>query len=205
MLISMESPWPDSYQELGDDDKEASSGEWVDKVVVNNKVDTTSREGDGAQDQNFFQRYINDVRVYPELQLINNGGGKKASLDPHGNQFDFDSDDLENSTSDSSEVELLSQLNVSKIPRGISGGMSKIKKPQANGIKSTDGRNLSNGHVPSPSRKVLNGPNQTTNRTMRQPVSGDGKRSSLRALESVIEKSELQRYCSKTTYLPGIF
>ncbi|KAL0921927.1 hypothetical protein M5K25_005877 [Dendrobium thyrsiflorum] len=183
LQVSMDLPWPDSCPRLDENNMEKRSGEWVDKVAVNNRNRAPSGEENGTQEEQvFFQRYLNEMRVFPDQQVNSSASGKKVEKhDLQQNRFDSDSDDFENSASDSSEVELLSHLSASKIPSIADVGMSKLRRPQAKGIKSVDGRNLSHGNIPSPSRKMLNGPSQIPNRTARQPGSGDGKRSGIKS------------------------
>ncbi|XP_020573505.1 kinesin-like protein KIN-14P isoform X2 [Phalaenopsis equestris] len=180
--VSMESPWSNSSPGLGEEDMKTGSGEWVDKVVVNNRSRTPSKEDDTMQEQMLFQRYLNEMRVFPEQHASSSAAGKKGgSHELQQNRFYPDLEDFENSASDSSEVELRSRLSVSKIPGMAEVGLSKLKRPQTKGTKSMDGRNSSHGNIPSPSRKVLNGATKMASRTMRQPVSGDGKRSGIKS------------------------
>ncbi|KAK8967943.1 hypothetical protein KSP40_PGU016181 [Platanthera guangdongensis] len=181
--ISSETPCPDSCRQPDGNDKEADSGEWVDKVVVNNKSRTLCEEEEGVQEQALFQIYLNEMGVLPDQRMSSSAAVRKGIHDLRKNHFDSDSDDFENAASDSSDVESLNHhFSISKSPSVADVSMSKLRRPQAKGTRSVDARNLSHGHIPSPSRKVLNGSTQTSNPQARRPLSGDGKHSGIKII-----------------------
>ncbi|KAG1326219.1 Kinesin-like protein KIN-14P [Cocos nucifera] len=168
------SPWPESCAGLQKtDDKETSSGEWVDKIIINKHEAVAGDEdslgdweGDGTKlPAYFYQRYIPDVRVYRDQPR---NRAESVATD--------DSDDLDLETSDSSEPDMSWQFNLPKPSAAVNVVESRIKKPQTKIIKSPDVRT---SLIPSPSRKVSNGVGLTTSRPGRNPISGGtgGKRS----------------------------
>nr|XP_019704322.1 kinesin-like protein KIN-14Q isoform X2 [Elaeis guineensis] len=168
------SPWPESCARLPKtDDKETSSGEWVDKIIIN-KHEAVTRDEDSLRDWEgdgtklpayFYQRCIPDVRVYGDQPR---NRAESVATD--------DSDDLDLATSDSSEPDMSWQFNLPKPSAAVNVVESRIKKPQTKLIKSPDVRT---SLIPSPSRKVSNGAGLTSSRPGRNPVSGGigGKRS----------------------------
>ncbi|XP_009346615.2 kinesin-like protein KIN-14I [Pyrus x bretschneideri] len=180
-LLGNSSPWPpvDSpIQNCGEDDRDMSSGEWVDKVMVN-KLEA-SRAGNplgswGADSGNlsdgFYQKYLQDSsKVYPEQSynmFAGSNGFNVASTD--------DMDDLDAATSDSSEHDLLWQFNQTKLTSIANGIASKTKKPNGKPMKGLEPSKSFNPSLgPSPSRKPLNG--VPPHRTARQPVPAEMKR-----------------------------
>ncbi|KAG1365268.1 hypothetical protein COCNU_12G002680 [Cocos nucifera] len=155
------------------DDKEASSGEWVHKVIIDKHeavigVEDSLRdwEGDGAQlPAYFYPRFIPDARDHSEQHR---NWAESVATD--------DSDDLDLVASDSSEQDMRWQFNHPKPTVADCVVGSRIKKPQTKPIKSLHVRT---SLIPSPSRKVSNGPGQTIRWQGRIPVSGGigGKRS----------------------------
>lgn len=177
--VSTETSWPDSCLQPDDN---AGSGKWVDKVVVNNKNRILCDE-EGYEEQALFQIYLNEMGALPDQRMSSTAVVRKGIHDLQKNRFDSDSDDFEYGASDSSDAESLNQhSSTSKIPSLADGSMSKLRRPQAKGAKSLDARNLGHGHIPSPSRKMLNGSIQTSNSTARRPVSGDEKRSGVKII-----------------------
>lgn len=125
----------------GDDDREMSSGEWVDKVMVNkqdpiNGLDNSLEcwEAENGTDV-FYQKYLsNSSKLYPE---------KSYKLFPTGNTFDIattdDLDELDAATSDSSEPDLLWQLNHHPKLNGLTSGVGlKPQKPIPKQAKSPE-------------------------------------------------------------------
>lgn len=163
-MLMHSSSWP--YVESSpdtngkEDDKESVSSDWVDKIMVN-KLDRISREEnlvecwdvDSSQlSEMFGQSYLPDPsKIYPEQQLNNRiNGNKKESQDydvQRSNRYEMattdDSDDqLEAATSDSSEPDVLWQLNPPKatnIPNGL-GGATQPKKTNSKPVRSTETR-----------------------------------------------------------------
>ncbi|KAK7392277.1 hypothetical protein VNO78_20710 [Psophocarpus tetragonolobus] len=171
-------PWPpvnNPGQNYGDDDKEMGSGEWVDKVMVNkqdaNKTDILGcwEADSGNLSEVFYQKYLQDSsKMYSE---------RSYNMFMGGNQFNIagsdDMDDLDDTTTDSSEPDLLWQFNHSKLT-GIANG-SKARRPVS---KPTNSPGLSKNNIhsslgPSPSRKQSNSVSQ---RTARHPAPVDMKR-----------------------------
>ncbi|KAK8966763.1 Kinesin-4 [Platanthera guangdongensis] len=159
-------PWPDSSPVLKPsekNDKETSSGNWVDKVVVN----TDWVEDEAAMPDFFYQRSVSDTRVFQVQQY-------RTHLDPATTD---DSDDFDVGTSDSSEADALWQINAPKATHTISKDGSKIKKPLIKSMHHSDSRAPIQAQIPSPSRKISTG----TGRTMLTYSSfgkSDGKRAS---------------------------
>lgn len=130
-------PWPPLNNlglNYGDDDRETGSGEWVDKVMVN-KLDATNKtenilgcwEADsGNLSEVFYQKYLQDPsKMDPERSHNMFMGGN--------NQFNVagsdDMDDLDDTTTDSSEPDLLWQFNHSKLTSIANGNGSKARRP----------------------------------------------------------------------------
>ncbi|KAH1136262.1 hypothetical protein AAZX31_10G016100 [Glycine max] len=176
-------PWPPLNNlglNYGDDDRETGSGEWVDKVMVN-KLDATNKtenilgcwEADsGNLSEVFYQKYLQDPsKMDPERSHNMFMGGN--------NQFNVagsdDMDDLDDTTTDSSEPDLLWQFNHSKLASIANGNGSKARRPVS---KPTNSPILSKNNVhsslgPSPSRKQQS---NGVNRTARHPAPVDMKR-----------------------------
>ncbi|PON67017.1 Kinesin-like protein [Parasponia andersonii] len=203
-ILMHSSSWP-SVESTPDpngkeDDKESVSSDWVDKIMVN-KQDSLSREEnlvecwdlDSSQlSEMFGQSFLPDPsKIYPEQQLNNKlNANKKESRDydlQRSNRYEMattdDSDDqLEAATSDSSEADMLWQLNPPKttnIPNGVGGAQARTTYPKP--VRSTETRSLIPSLIPSPSlsRKAPNGVSQLTQpsyRPVKQAVHGQGKR-----------------------------
>ncbi|XP_047174609.1 kinesin-like protein KIN-14I [Vigna umbellata] len=179
-------PWPPVNNSLGqnyaEDDKESGSGEWVDKVMVNNKQDVNKTENllgcwqtsNGNLSEAFYQKYLKDsCKMYSE---------QSYNMFIGGNQFNIagsdDTDEPDAATSDSSEPDLLWQFNHSKLSSMTSGIGSKTTRSISKSAKSPE---LSKNAVhssplgPSPSLKQSNG---VSHRTGRHPAPVDVKRRS---------------------------
>ncbi|KAK7379017.1 hypothetical protein VNO80_04469 [Phaseolus coccineus] len=180
-------PWPPVNNSLGqnyvEDDKESGSGEWVDKVMVNNKQDVNKTENllgcwqtsNGNLSEAFYQKYLKDSpKMYSE---------QSYNMFIGGNQFNIvgsdDTDELDAATSDSSEPDLLWQFNHSKLSSMTNGIGSKTTTRSIS--KSAKSPELSKNAVhssplgPSPSLKQSNG---VSHRTGRHPAPLDVKRRS---------------------------
>ena len=139
-------PWPpvnSCDQRHRADDKETSTGEWVDKVMVN-KLDT-AREvknplgcweaENGHKSDSFYQKYLLDSsKLYPE---------QSYDIFAASNQFDIgitdDLDELDAGTSDSSEPDLLWQFNQAKLASLANGiGSKTTQKPYSKSEKSPE-------------------------------------------------------------------
>ncbi|WOG83826.1 hypothetical protein DCAR_0103004 [Daucus carota subsp. sativus] len=183
-LLGNSPPWPpvsSPGQHYGEEDKDAGSGDWVDKVMVN-KQDAARRvekplgcwEADGNIGDVFYHKYLSDSsKSYPE---------QSYNMFPSNNQFDIatadDLDELDAATSDSSEPDLLWQYNHSKLSNLASGIGSKIQKPSPNPGKSPE---LSKSMIPKvrpspPSRKMGSGNKTTPVRAGRQAIASEAKR-----------------------------
>lgn len=129
-------PWPpvnNPRQLYGDDDRETGSGEWVDKVMVN-KQDANKTENilgcweadSGNLSDVFYQKYLQgSSKMFSERSYNMFMGGN--------NQFNVagsdDMDDLDDTTTDSSEPDLLWQFNHSKLASIANGNGSKARRP----------------------------------------------------------------------------
>ncbi|KAL5565948.1 hypothetical protein UlMin_029112, partial [Ulmus minor] len=180
-MLSHSPSWPsvDSPETNGkEDDKESVSSDWIDKIMVN-KQDMISREEnlmecwdeDSKQMSEMFgPSYLPDPsKIYPEQQLSNQiTGNKKESQDydvqrSNGRYNEMaitdDSDELVSATSDSSEPDMLWQLNppkASSIPNGLG---TPTRKANAKPARTTETRSMIPSLIPSPSpsRKIPNG------------------------------------------------
>ncbi|PON40537.1 Kinesin-like protein [Parasponia andersonii] len=180
-LLANSPPWPpvnSPGQNYGEEDKDMSSGEWVDKVMVNKQE--VSRVVNplgcwGADNVNlsdvFYQKYLPDsTKIYPDQSYNMFMGGNRFN----GGVSTDEMDDLDAATSDSSEPDLLWQFNQTKLT-GITNGIeSKTKKLNAKSAKSPElSKNFNPSLGPSPSRKASNA---VPHRTGRQPAPMDMKR-----------------------------
>ncbi|CAJ1969807.1 unnamed protein product [Sphenostylis stenocarpa] len=174
-------PWPpvnNPGQNFREDDKETGSGEWVDKVMVNkqdaNKTDNILGcwEADsGNLSEVFYQKYLQDSsKMYSERSYNMFMGGNQCNI-----AGSDDMDDLDDTTTDSSEPDLLWQFNHSKLTSIANGNGSKARRPVS---KPSNSPGLSKNNIPSslgpsPSRKQ---PNGALHRTGRHPAPVDMKR-----------------------------
>ncbi|XP_060667800.1 kinesin-like protein KIN-14G [Ziziphus jujuba] len=197
-MIRSTSPWPhvgDPEPNGKEDDKDSVSSDWVDKVMVN-KMESLSREDSLVdcwdEDNNhipeiFGQSYLPDPpKIYPE-QFGKVIGNKKESQDYDAQKNNIryemattdESDELEAATSDSSEPDMLWQLNppkttITNIPNGLGQKTKKTTYPRPSRI--LEARSLIPSLIPSPVRKAPNGVTQPSNRPVRHGVNPDGKR-----------------------------
>ncbi|PAN50060.1 hypothetical protein PAHAL_9G495200 [Panicum hallii] len=180
LLTSNDYPsWPDSNLRVSfqmGDEREAASGDWIDKVVVNNNNSIGDWEGDSAALPDFFyQRYHSGMR---EKQYQRNNTRQKEDHEYEQQRPRFystntdDSDDIDMATSDSSESDALWQLNVQSMNSSISESGSKVKKPQSKLRDGSDSRTPVHSQIPSASRKATNG----SSRSVRQPLSRSDSR-----------------------------
>ncbi|XP_024030711.1 kinesin-like protein KIN-14F [Morus notabilis] len=203
-MLMHSSSWPSAESTPDpngkEDDKESVSSDWVDKIMVNKHDNIISREEnlvecwdvDSSQlSEMFGQSYLPDPsKIYTENQLTKLNGNKKDSQDydlQRSNRYEMattdDSDDqLEAATSDSSEPDMLWQLNPPKatnIPNGLGGPQTRKTHPKP--ARSSETRSLIPSLIPSPSlsRKAPNGVSQLIQpsyRPVRQAVLGQGKK-----------------------------
>lgn len=179
-LLGNSPSWPpvsSPGQSNVDDDREFSSGEWVDKLMVNKLdpicgVDNPMASWDpsnGNMSDAIYQKYLSDSsKFYSD---------KSFGLFSSTNQFDAnasdDVDELDAGTSDSSEPDLLWQFNHSKLGSFGNGANPNAQKPNHKHTKSQEFRSMIPRLGPSPSRKVINeaGQGQPPPRIGRQPTS----------------------------------
>ncbi|KAL8139162.1 hypothetical protein V2J09_005163 [Rumex salicifolius] len=177
-LLRTSPPWPpvnspgDTFRE---DDKETSSGEWVDKVMVN-KLDAPatpdkplpcwSTDNIRLPDSFYQEPFSDPSKLFPH-QSFNMFSGTT--------QFDNadELDEIDAATSDSSEADLLWQFNHSKLPTQQSNGFgSKTKRPTAKTAKSASfSPSMIPTQGPSPSRKLTKGAISPLQRNGRQQLS----------------------------------
>lgn len=171
------------------EDGRSNSGDWVEKVMLNRQsshidIDVTSsgrwEEENRQPPEMIYQRHSPDPsKINSEQPFSKLSGNRKESQDNdvHRNRYETastdDSDELEAATSDSSETDLLGQLNlrrVSSIPNGLG---SKTKRPILKQVKSPETRS---SIPPPPTRTLSNGFTSPLQKIGRQPVPVDGKR-----------------------------
>ncbi|KAK6941041.1 Calponin homology domain [Dillenia turbinata] len=178
-LLANSPPWPPvPGQDYGEDDREPSSGEWVDKVMVN-KQDRALRTENPLgcwEPENkhspglFYQNYHLDSSKLFQDQSYN--------MFLSSNQFEVtninDLDEVDAATSDSSEQDLLWQFNNSRLPSMANGFGTKTKRSSPMVTKNPElSKNSTSPSGPSPSQKLSNGVGP---RGGRQVVPSDGKR-----------------------------
>ncbi|XP_059297995.1 kinesin-like protein KIN-14I isoform X1 [Lycium ferocissimum] len=181
-LLGNSSPWPpvsSPSENYVEDDNNMSSGEWVDKVMVNKQDHARgfgnlfgcweSEKGNGSDV--LYEKYLSDSsKVYQE---------KSSNLFQMSNHFDIttteDLDEFDATTSDSSEPDLLWQFNNSKVNTFPSvGNGSKIQRPNTKLRKSPESRNTVHKVGPPLSRQTSGiGQNQ---RNGRQAMPAEMKR-----------------------------
>ncbi|KAL0418862.1 UNVERIFIED_CONTAM: Kinesin-like protein KIN-14I [Sesamum radiatum] len=162
-LLGNSPTWPSvnsPCQNNGDDERELiSSGEWVDKLMVNkqdpvcgdeNPLATWQPNNSNISDA-IYQKYLSDSTKYYS--------DKSFGLYPANDQFDVnttdDFDELDAGTSDSSEPDLLWQFNHSKLGGFSNGTGPKVQKPNIKQSKSPEFRTMIPKLGPSPSRKAV--------------------------------------------------
>ncbi|XP_019234996.1 PREDICTED: kinesin-like protein KIN-14I [Nicotiana attenuata] len=162
-LLGNSPPWPpvsSPCENFVEDDRDMSSGEWVDKVMVN-KQDAARGVGNlfGWESEKsnvsdvLYEKYLSDSsKVYQE---------KSSNLFQMSNHFDIttaeDLDEFDATTSDSSEPDLLWQFNNTKLNSFPNGNGSKIQKPNTKPAKSPESRNMVHKVGPSISRQTNGG------------------------------------------------
>ncbi|CAA0843302.1 P-loop nucleoside triphosphate hydrolases superfamily protein with CH (Calponin Homology) domain [Striga hermonthica] len=134
-----------------DDDREITSGDWVDKLMVNKQEDLVCQLMSplaGWDPNNSkttvpnvnYQKYLSDSSKYYQFDI--NGADEM--------------DELDAGTSDSSEPDLLWQFNSSKLGNFNNGVSPKVQKPNLIQSKSPELRSMIPKLAPSPSRKATN-------------------------------------------------
>ncbi|KAJ8535723.1 hypothetical protein K7X08_023443 [Anisodus acutangulus] len=181
-LLGDSSPWPpvsSPSENYVEDDNNMSSGEWVDKVMVN-KQDAARGVGNlfgcwepekGNGSDVLYESYLSDSsKVYQE---------KSSSLFQMSDHFDIstteDLDEFDATTSDSSEPDLLWQFNNSKVNTfPSSGNGADIQRPSTKPGKSPESRKVVHKAGPPLSRQTSGiGHNQ---RNGRQAMTAEMKR-----------------------------
>ncbi|KAL3515990.1 hypothetical protein ACH5RR_022892 [Cinchona calisaya] len=160
-LLMNSPPWPPvGSPGLKDDEKETVSADWVDKVMVN-------KQG-GERRDNMLGSWEDESRQLPDMFYQKQNNRNQIVID--------DSDELEATTSDSSEQDFLWQPNVHKVNNMSIGTGSKLKKPSPKQAKSSpEIRSL----IPAPpSRRLSNSSNSSFTKAGKQALSGDAKKKS---------------------------
>ncbi|KAL3538236.1 hypothetical protein ACH5RR_001602 [Cinchona calisaya] len=158
-LLMNSPPWtPVGSPGLKDEEKEAVSGDWVDKVMVNKQ--------DSGRSDNTLGSWEEESRQLPDTFY--------QKLNTRNQIVTDDSDELEATTGDSSEQDFLWKPNVHKVSNSSNG--SNLKKPSPKQAKSPD---ISRSSIPPPpSRRPSNGSISLLPKTGKQAVSSDAKRKS---------------------------
>lgn len=187
-LLRNSPPWPpvNKTGENGEeDDKEASYGEWVDKVMVNKQDDANvimnnqlgNWEADnGDMSDAFYSKYLSNSSSYSNMftshhQLDHGGGGGRADY----------FDELDAGTSDSSEPDLLWQFNNAKIS-SLGNGISPINYGKSNPKMVSKAPDLNSHSMmiqkqgPSPSKKTPSNGGGLRNGNGRQAFPGEVRR-----------------------------
>ncbi|KAG7969322.1 hypothetical protein I3843_07G025800 [Carya illinoinensis] len=164
-----------------EDDKDSVSGDCVDKVMLNKLAGRW--DVDNRQLPEMFGRTYPSAlsKIYSEQAF-----SKLTTNKTDGQDYDApnsrcevatdDSDELEAETSDSSDPDLLWQLNLHKATNIPNGMGSKTTKTNPKSAKSSEPRSLIPMRIPSPSRiKAPNGVSQPSNKPGRQAVLAEGK------------------------------
>lgn len=123
-------PWPPSVRSPGpkDCEKEAVSGDWVDKIVVNKQDHERSDNIMGWEE---------DDRQSPDM-FYPKQNSQSQTVTP------YDSDDPDATTSDSSEIDFHWQPNVVHKANNIPSMGSKLRKPSPKQIKNPELRYIIN-------------------------------------------------------------
>ncbi|KAG5514191.1 hypothetical protein RHGRI_035553 [Rhododendron griersonianum] len=184
-LLGNSSPWPpvsSPGQNYGEDDREAGTGEWVDKVMVNRQEALNGVQNplghwgtdNGLVSDVFYQKYLTDSsKIYTEPSY---------NIFAGSNQFEIattdDLDELDAGTSDSSEPDLLWQFNHSKLNHFTTGTGSKAQKPNPKLAKSSElsGRNVIPKVGASMPQKLSNGTGTISQRNGRHGIPTEAKR-----------------------------
>ncbi|KAG8649634.1 hypothetical protein MANES_08G113800v8 [Manihot esculenta] len=174
-----------------EDDKESASGDWVDKVMVNRYDNGGGEENllgqwelDSRQlPEPFYQGYNRDPsKIYPEQPCNNknptSNNKDNREFDAQSRRFEVistDSDELEITSSECSEPDLLWQSNLPRLS-GIPNGLgSKPRKINVKAIRRPEIKSLIPSLIPSPSKKA-NGVSPVKSKPVRHPFTADVKR-----------------------------
>ncbi|CDP17227.1 unnamed protein product [Coffea canephora] len=155
-LLMNSPPWPPvGSPGLKDDEKER---DWVDKVMVIKQ--------EGGRRDNTLGSWEEESRQLPDMFYHKQNSRNQMVTD--------DSDELEATTSDSSEQDFLWQPNVHKVTNVSNSTGSKLKKPSPKQVKSSpEIRSL----IPAPpSRRLSNGINSPITKAGKQALSSEAKR-----------------------------
>ncbi|KDO81741.1 hypothetical protein CISIN_1g001666mg [Citrus sinensis] len=195
-LLVSSPPWPMNGTPVPngkEEDRESSSGDWVDKVMVN-KHDLLSRDDNQLVNyevenkllfsEKFYQNHHRDPsKIYPEHPTNRLTASRKDNqdYDVQRSQSEIastDESDLEAAVSDCSEPDSLWQCNIPKVSNIPSSVASKPKKSHLKApTKSTETRSFIPSLIPSPpTRKLSNGVSPFLHKPGRQLSLVDGKR-----------------------------
>ncbi|ESR46732.1 hypothetical protein CICLE_v10000131mg [Citrus x clementina] len=195
-LLVSSPPWPMNGTPVPngkEEDRESSSGDWVDKVMVN-KHDLLSRDDNQLVNyevenkllfsEKFYQNHHRDPsKIYPEHPTNRLTASRKDNQDydvqrSRSEIASTDESDLEAAVSDCSEPDSLWQCNIPKVSNIPSSVASKPKKSHLKApTKSTETRSFIPSLIPSPpTRKLSNGVSPFLHKPGRQLSLVDGKR-----------------------------
>lgn len=156
------------------DERDPDSGNWVDNAMDNKKVGINN-------DEMLLSRWEEGNRQLPETLYQKNAPAPWNKKDIQDNDVNrnryemaitYDSDDLDTVTSDSSETDLLMQINLPKASNIPNGPRSKIRRPSPKQLKGSEVRSL----IPSPPIRRTASGNSPLRKPGRQPVPVDAKR-----------------------------
>ncbi|KAK6915642.1 Calponin homology domain [Dillenia turbinata] len=172
-----------------EDSKEDYPGDWIDKTLGNRQ--DVGRQGNSLgqclDDNNllpdmFYQGHIpNPSKIFPEQPLNKLLGDWKDNQDSglHRTRSDaalsHDSDDVEVSSTHSSDPDMNWQSNVARVTSIPTIG-AKSKKNHTKPARGTDTRSSIPSLIPSPSLKLSNGVSPSSHRVGRHSLSTNGKR-----------------------------
>ncbi|KAK4424578.1 Kinesin-like protein KIN-14G [Sesamum alatum] len=175
------------------------SRDWVDKVLMNKPnslsgdTDLGKWEEEGTKSSEIFyqKRTHNTSKVHPEQSPSKIPERRRHSLDNGLARTKYaqvaidDSDDHEVATSDSSEPDNQSQINIlksSSLPNVIG---SKLRKPSPKSTRSQEPRSL----IPPPTRKASTGVQSSLQKNVRQPTSSVARRKPIGGSKNSTSKS----------------
>ncbi|XP_050384480.1 kinesin-like protein KIN-14I [Argentina anserina] len=179
-MLTHSSPWPivaSPTLNVKEDDEELFSsfpGDWVDKVMVN-KLESKSRKQSPLRSCWDHLENRQSPEMLGQSRLPHPSIICSTTKREDTQEFDESDDQLDATTSDSSEPDLLWQLNTPTKPTNITNASGpRTKKTNSRPIRSPETRSFIPSLIPSPSRKPPNGVSQALPK--RQSVSSEGKR-----------------------------
>ncbi|XP_044499804.1 kinesin-like protein KIN-14G [Mangifera indica] len=194
-LLTSSPPWTSSGIPVlsgKDDEKEFSSGDWVDKVMVN-RLDLLVSDDNLLRQHELYNRQLpesfcqsyprDETKIYPE-QPVNRLTANKKDIQDYVQRSRYeiattDESDPEAAASDCSEPDSLWQCSIPKVVSNIPKGPStKTKKtPTKSFTRLTETRSLVPSLIPSPpTRRLSTGNAPSLLKPGRQPFLVDGKR-----------------------------